>query len=308
VTHTLDQLQISLPSPEQRITPDWKNAERLQIWVKRDDLIHEVISGNKWRKLRQSIRYAQTNHIQHIVSFGGGHSNHLHALGYVCSALKIKLTAIVRGHYHNNDTPMLRDLKAWQADIQFVDRKTYQLRDDDAYLAALSQQYPNAMFIPEGGSSAHALTGVSEILRELRQTYDYILAPVGSGGTLAGLIAGASAQIHDKQANIIGIGVLKGQDYLEKLVSNLLLKQALGPVQQANWHIEHGFHFNGYAKTTPELTAFCQHVNHTLGIPIEPVYSGKLFWAAKKLIEQNTFAKDSRILLLHTGGLQGARN
>ncbi|WP_160179404.1 1-aminocyclopropane-1-carboxylate deaminase/D-cysteine desulfhydrase [Paraglaciecola mesophila] len=306
--YTLDPLQISLPSPEQRMTPDWKNAEHLQIWVKRDDLIHEVISGNKWRKLRQSIRYALANDIQHIVSFGGGHSNHLHALGYVCSALKLKLTAIVRGHYHNDFTPMLRDLKAWQADIHFVDRKTYQLRDDDAYLTALSQQYPNAMFIPEGGSSEHALTGVSEILRELKQPYDYILAPVGSGGTLAGLITGASAQVSDKQPSIIGIGVLKGQDYLEALVSNLLLKQALAPAQQANWHIEHGFHFNGYAKSTPELNAFCQHVNHTLGIPIEPVYSGKLFWAAKALIEQNTFAAGSRILLLHTGGLQGARD
>jgi 1-aminocyclopropane-1-carboxylate deaminase len=307
VTYTFNQLHTTLPSPEQRITPDWKNAEHMDIWVKRDDLIHEVVSGNKWRKLRQSIHYAQTHHIRHIVSFGGGHSNHLHALGFVCQRLDITLTAIVRGHFQSNPTPMLEDLVRWHTDVQFVDRKTYQLRNDKAYLDGLSRQYPDAMFIPEGGSSDHALSGVADIISELTQAYDYILAPVGSGGTLAGLISGTAKQQVDERAHIIGIGVLKGQGYLEELVSGLLLEEALKPNQQQNWHIEHGFHFNGYAKTNSELDAFCQQVKKTLGITIEPVYSGKMFWAAKQLIEQKKFAANSRILLLHTGGLQGAR-
>lgn len=304
---------ISLPSPAQQIFPDWEHADEVQLWVKRDDLIHPIVSGNKWRKLRYTLERAVGTGVRHIVSFGGAHSNHLHALGYACNSLNIKLTAIVRGHFHNNPTPMLQDLVAWQADVQFVDRKTYQLRNDETYLASLAQQYPNAMFIPEGGSSEFALAGVADIIRELTQRYDYLLTPVGSGGTLAGIIHGAMSQPVPLHTKIIGIAVLKGEGYLEELVSNLLSSQAMLPSQAntcepiADWHINHQFHFNGYAKATPELHQFCQSFNETLSVPIEPVYSGKLFWAVKELIAKKAFIPGSKILLLHTGGLQGAR-
>jgi 1-aminocyclopropane-1-carboxylate deaminase len=304
---------ISLPSPEQQIFPDWEHADEMQLWVKRDDLIHPIVSGNKWRKLRYTLERTVSNGVRHIVSFGGGHSNHLHALGYACNSLNIKLTAIVRGHFHSNLTPMLQDLVAWQADVQFVDRKTYQLRDDKTYLASLAEQYPNAMFIPEGGSSEFALAGVADIFSELTQRYDYVLTPVGSGGTLAGLIHGAMNKTEPLHTKIIGIAVLKGEGYLEELVSKLLSSQTTLPSQVithqpiADWHINHQFHFNGYAKATPELHQFCQTFNQALSIPIEPVYSGKLFWAVKELMAKKAFTPGSKILLLHTGGLQGAR-
>ncbi|MEH6711295.1 MAG: pyridoxal-phosphate dependent enzyme [Paraglaciecola polaris] len=309
VNSSYPSLNFNLPSAEQKITPAWQNAERTNLWVKRDDCIHPIVSGNKWRKLRYAIQYIVENNIQHIVSFGGGYSNHLHALGYACKILDIKLTAIVRGHYQLDKlTPMLQDLVDWQVDLQFVDRKTYQLRDQTDYLSSLSLRYSQAFIIPEGGSSHFALGGVADIIHELTQDYDYILAPVGSGGTLAGLIHGTAMQPVDHQAQILGIGVLKGQGYLEELVTNLLASAHQSIAQLPKWSIDHHFHFNGYAKATDQLHAFCQDVQQDVSIPIEPVYSGKLFWAAKELIAQQAFPNGSKILLLHTGGLQGLRN
>lgn len=297
-----DKLQITSPSIEQKISPQWDNAQNMQLWVKRDDLLHPVISGNKWRKLRHALQSAADNQCQHIISFGGGFSNHLHALGYCCHKLGIKMTAIVRGDYSSNPSPMLKDLMQWNTDIQYVNRLTYQKRTDLDYLNRLQQDYPNALVIPEGGSQQQALVGMAEVITELTQEYDYILAPVASGGTLAGLIhAKAQTKIDTK---VLGIAVLKGQDYLENLVINLLPESSKNT---PNWQINHDYHLGGYAKSSAELKQFCGDFEKHHNIPIEPVYSGKLFFALRQLTAQGAFAKDSKILVLHTGGLQGGR-
>ena len=183
------QLGIKTPSPLQVITPNWQVIENYQITVKRDDLIHPIISGNKWRKLKYALLEAINSGAQHILSFGGGYSNHLHALGYCCHELKIEFTAIVRGDYSQNPSPMLLDLAKWQTKISYVDRKTYQQRTNVDYLHGLQQRHPNAVLIPEGGSWRYAIKGVAEIITELPEQFDNILAPVASGGTLAGLIS-----------------------------------------------------------------------------------------------------------------------
>lgn len=292
-------LNIQSPSPTHLIRPDWPGAENHQITLKRDDLLHPVISGNKWRKLKYALLEAQQNQVKQLISFGGGFSNHLHALAYCCYQMNIRFTAIIRGDYSGNPSPMLRDLVSWGAELNYVDRLTYQLRDKPEYLASLQQQYPDGIIIPEGGSQALALKGVGEVITELNEDYDYIMAPVGSGGTLAGLINTTQSNTH-----IMGIAVLKGKGYLESLVSQLLP----APVKsKSNWHINHHYHLGGYAKTTSELNAFCDTFFQQTAIQIEPVYSGKLFFALRDLIEKHVFPQGSRILVLHTGGLQGAR-
>lgn len=293
------QLQINSPSPEQQLHVPWKNAEQLDIWVKRDDLLHPIISGNKWRKLQFALQQIRQQHYSHIVSFGGGYSNHLHALAYCCKQLELPFTAIIRGDYTDNLTPMLHDIQHWGAQTRFVDRITYQQRSEPNYLASLHAEYPNACIIPEGGSQLQALAGVAEIIGELQQPYDVIIAPVASGGTLAGLINSSNNN------NVIGIAVLKGKDYLESLVNGLLPSQL--PMNIAQWKIDHRFHCGGYAKSTPELTEFCRIFSQHTEIPVEPVYSGKVFYAAKNMIEAAEFEPATRILILHTGGLQGAR-
>lgn len=296
----INTLEMTCPSAEQRLEIDWPNSENYQLWLKRDDLLHGVISGNKWRKLKYALLAAKQDKISHIVSFGGGFSNHLHALGYACSRLNIQLTAIVRGDYTAHPSPMLKDLSRWHAKIHYVDRQTYRLRTNADYLAQLSLIHPGAMIIPEGGSQHSALKGVMEIIAELQQNYDHILAPVASGGTLAGLIH-ATRHTHTK---VTGIAVLKGQGYLEDLVTELL-PDTTKPIH--NWDINHDHHFGGYAKSAPHLSAFCATFYTQTQIPIEPVYSGKLFYATKALISEGVFARGAKILLLHTGGLQGAR-
>lgn len=296
----INTLEISCPSPEQRLEIDWPGSENHQIWLKRDDLLNATISGNKWRKLKQALLAAKQNNISHIVSFGGGFSNHLHALGYACSRLDIQLTAIVRGDYSAHPSPMLADLGHWHAQVQYVDRQTYRLRSNSDYLAQLRLTHPGAMIIPEGGSQQSALEGVMEIVDELQHSYDHIIAPVASGGTLAGLIHATS----HTNTQVTGVAVLKGQGYLENLVTELL---PTAVKSSQNWHINHDHHFGGYAKSSPALNAFCATFYAQTTIPIEPVYSGKLFYAAKALICAGTFAPGAKILLLHTGGLQGAR-
>ncbi|WP_339718954.1 pyridoxal-phosphate dependent enzyme [uncultured Paraglaciecola sp.] len=299
----LNQLNIVAPSAEAIIQPDWALPHDLTITVKRDDMLHPIISGNKWRKLKYALTPAIAADTKHIISFGGGFSNHLHALGYCCQQLNIQFTAIVRGDYSHNPSPMLQDLSNWKTTIQYVDRKTYQKRTEPDYLLMLQQQNPGALLIPEGGSQQEALKGVTEIVEELSNAYDYIVAPVASGGTLAGLISGIGKHTKQPDCKILGIAVLKGELYLEQLVTDLLGKDH----QTKNWQINHNYHLGGYAKSNHELGKFCDDFYQQTAIEIEPVYSGKLFFALRDLINKDYFPAKSRILALHTGGLQGAR-
>jgi 1-aminocyclopropane-1-carboxylate deaminase len=294
-------LAIQQPSPVQNIDINWPGLANICLHVKRDDLLHPIISGNKWRKLKYSLCHAVQNNVQHIISFGGGFSNHLHALGYCCKHLNIKFTALVRGDYSTNPSPMLIDLIQWQTEIQYVNKNTYQLRDNPDYLNALQQRYSQALIIPEGGSNILAIQGVGEIISELEEEYDFIVAPVASGGTLAGLI---QATQH-KPTKVKGIAALKGQGYLEQLVNNLLPNDL--NINTDAWGICHRYHLGGYAKRNTELMMFCEDFCNQTQIQLEPIYSGKLFFALKELLGKAYFPVGSKVLALHTGGLQGAR-
>ena len=295
-------LGIQSPSEETPLKTEWLGEDLPKIMIKRDDLLHPIISGNKWRKLKYAIEDLVTNQHSSVLSFGGGYSNHLHALGYCCFKLGLNLTAVVRGDYSQTPTPMLLDLINWGVDIRYVDRKTYQQKSEPEFLDELSKQH-NAITIPEGGSQSLGLKGVAEITRELEQGYDHILCPVGSGGTLAGLIAGLFADNKQNTSLVTGIAVLKGQGYLEHLVVDLYPQAS----SQTNWQIRHDYHFGGYGKRPQELVSFCHSFTEHTGIEVEPVYSGKLAFALCKMLEQKVFKPSEKILMLHTGGLQGAR-
>ena len=299
---------LTLPSPLIPFKPNWEGASKVSLFVKRDDAIHPVMSGNKWRKLSHAL----TNPLpKTIVSFGGGFSNHLHALGFVCHKLGIPFNAIIRGDYSAAPTPMIQDLKSWGTRIDYVDRVTYKKRNDSAYLLHLKQQQPDAMIIPEGGSQAQALQGMKDMVDEIDIDFDFIVAPVASGATLAGIVSAlnkrnennATDTLHQTTRNVVGVGVLKGENYLEGLVEQFL-PTSLG---RSNWHIDHSYHFGGYAKAPNELRTFCNDFNNTFDFDIEPVYSGKAFWAVKDMLAKGMFEDGSRIVVLHTGGLQGAR-
>ena len=183
--------------------------------------------------------------------------------------------------------------------LSFVDRKTYRQRDEQHYLQTLQQQYPEYFIIPEGGSNQLALTGVAEIISELSQQADFdtLITPVGSGGTLAGLIVG-----DNDQHNLLGIAVLKQQGYLETTVRALLPNRSKNA---SNWRILDDYHLGGYAKFSQQDADKIREFSHIVGIDFEPVYSGKMILALLALIESGYFPAHHRIVLLHTGGLQG---
>ncbi|SEK96357.1 1-aminocyclopropane-1-carboxylate deaminase [Colwellia chukchiensis] len=290
---------MSAVSTLQTINHSVFSQHKLSVAVKRDDQIHRIISGNKWRKLKYNLQHAKAIKAKGIITFGGCFSNHIHACAFACQQQGLPAIGIIRGEAQNQNNYTLAWAQHWGMQLHFVDRKTYRQRNDDGYLAQLQQQYPEHVIIPEGGSNSLALTGMAEVIDELNQqtTFDTLLTPVGSGGTLAGLILG------DKnQHQLIGIAVLKQQAYLAAQVDALLPAHAK-PFD--NWQLMAQYHRGGYAKFSQQDAQRLHNFNVETGITFEPIYSGKMVLALLDLIEQGYFSAHQRIVLLHTGGLQG---
>ncbi|MDT0603294.1 1-aminocyclopropane-1-carboxylate deaminase/D-cysteine desulfhydrase [Thalassotalea castellviae] len=273
---------------------------QLQVQIKRDDLIDPIISGNKWRKLKYNLKHVKENGYKGIISFGGAYSNHIHALAFACNQHDLHALGIIRGEAHYAENFTLSKARKWGMTLHFVDRQTYRERNCEKYLQQLSQQFPDYFIIPEGGSNVLALRGVAEICHELNiQTqYDTLITPVGSAGTISGLISG-----DNNQHNILGIAVLKQTDYLTEEVSALLNDKHNQPLN--NWQIFNNYHDGGYAKFSPESLTKLQAFSAVTGVPFEPIYSGKMILALLDLINIGYFQPHHKIVLLHTGGLQG---
>jgi 1-aminocyclopropane-1-carboxylate deaminase len=275
----------------------------VHVMIKRDDIIHPIISGNKWRKLKYNIEYVKkTPKYTGVLSFGGCYSNHIHALAFACFEQNIPCVGIIRGEIEHADNFTLSWAKHWGMKLHFVDRKTYRRRYNTDYLEALQQQFLQYFIVPEGGSNKLAIAGASEVITELTQQteFDTLITPVGSGGTLAGLITGDI--LNNKLHSILGVAVLKNADYLKEEITSLLTTTAKSHNQ---WRLLTNFHRGGYAKFSPEDITRIIEFSQTTGIYFEPVYSGKMVLAFLDLLEQGYFIKGERIVLLHTGGMQG---
>ena len=275
----------------------------LDVRVKRDDLLHNIISGNKWRKLKYNLEQLKKSNYQAALTFGGSYSNHIHAFAYACKLQNIPCIGVIRGEAHYADNFTLSWARHWGMQCHFVDRKTYRRRFETDYLVELQTLYPDHFIIPEGGSNSLAIPGVGEVLTELnKQTdFDTLLTPVGSGGTLAGLISGDSVA-NDKRHRILGIAVLKQAEYLVDEIKCLLTPEAKN---HDNWQLLTKFHRGGYGKFSPDDVQRIIAFNQQTGVCFEPVYTGKMILALLDLIVQDYFQPQERIVLLHTGGLQG---
>jgi 1-aminocyclopropane-1-carboxylate deaminase len=268
----------------------------IELWMKRDDLLHPIISGNKWRKLKFILDHALYSGADTIISMGGMYSNHLHALAYVGKALGLKTIAYVRGEEPVVLTPTLVDLSSWGMELRFISRTDYRkLRQYKGYLD-LPGITPQQYWLPEGGAQVLALSGVAELVKEIKISYDYLCVPCGTGTTLAGLIAAS-----DDKVSVLGFAALKNAGFLNKDV-NSLLKQS-----KNNWLINLDYHFGGFASTTPELLNFMSDFEAKTKIQLEPIYTGKMMFALYDLISKAYFNAGQRVLAVHTGGLQGDR-
>ncbi|MDO6432471.1 1-aminocyclopropane-1-carboxylate deaminase [Flavitalea sp. BT771] len=242
--------------------------------VLRLDLIHPVISGNKWFKLKEWLRIAAAGGGSHLITFGGAWSNHIIASAFAAREAGLSATGIIRGEKPARLSATLSAAAAYGMRLEFITRTAYRQKDDPIFLAGLSTRYPGAVIIPEGGAGEPGIKGSMDILREIDSSpYSHILCAVGTGTTFKGLSAAASTS-----QEVIGIS-------------------ALAPP----------YHFGGYARHTPELLEFMNHFYRTTGIPSDFVYTGKLFYATLDMVRKDHFPPDSRLLVIHSGGLQGNR-
>jgi 1-aminocyclopropane-1-carboxylate deaminase len=266
----------------------------ISLVIKREDLIHPFVSGNKFRKLKYNLRQAKIENQTTLLTFGGAYSNHIAAVAYAGKENDFKTIGVIRGDELTDkidDNPTLKFAQECGMQLVFVSRDNYRLKSAPSFLEQLEQQYGSFYLVPEGGTNALAIKGCEEILTNEDTVFDYIGCAVGTGGTISGIIN--SALPHQK---VLGFPALKG-DFLQDEIRNF--------VRNDNWELITDYHFGGYAKVNDELIDFINWFFEKTTIPLDPVYTGKMVFGIFDLIEKNYFPENSKILLIHTGGLQG---
>ena len=268
----------------------------VELWLKRDDLLHPVISGNKWRKLKYILDHALSLNTQKIISMGGAYSNHLHALAYVAKQLGIASHGIVRGERPEVLNPSLVDMSAWEMSLEFISRCEYRKLRSYTLSTTLPELQPGEYWLPEGGALELALQGVAELVGGCDINYDVLC---GTATTMAGLI---NAVPENKQ--VLGFAALKGAGFLTNEIKRLLNHV---DCHNLDWFVNLEYHFGGFAKITPTLDCFINQFEQTHKIKLEPVYTGKMLYGIYDLIRQGYFKSGQKIIAIHTGGLQGNR-
>jgi len=285
-------IDLEIFSPIHQIHDPLFDEKGLEVFVKRDDLIHPLISGNKWRKLKYVLKQAEAEDKKHLVTFGGAYSNHLLATAAAAAKFGFRSTGFVRGEEVDNDTLFLCRLHGMN--LLFTDRESY--RDKQTLFDKHFAGDAGAFFIDEGGASASGAKGCSELVDELTETYDHIFCACGTGTTAAGIINGINNNQLDTKFH--GVPALKNGKFLSVEIDKYLDKPT-------DYNLHTKYHFGGYAKTTDELIQFIKGFVASTGILIDPVYTGKMLYAIYDLAFKNYFAKGSRILAIHTGGIFG---
>lgn len=266
----------------------------ISVSIKRDDLIHPFVSGNKFRKLKYNLLQAKEENAKTLLTFGGAYSNHIAAVAFAGKEHGFKTIGVIRGEELASkieENPTLKFAQECGMQFEFVSRELYRLKDDPDFVTDLKQKWGEMYLIPEGGTNSLAIKGCEEILDESDTEFNYVCCAVGTGGTISGLIN--STGDHQK---ILGFPALKG-DFLQNEISTF--------VKNKNWELILDYHFGGYGKVIPELVDFINDFYLETKIPLDPIYTAKMVFGIIDLIEKNYFPENSKILLIHTGGLQG---
>nr|WP_314867208.1 pyridoxal-phosphate dependent enzyme [uncultured Flavobacterium sp.] len=266
----------------------------ISLVIKREDLIHPFVSGNKFRKLKYNLLQAKAENQSCLLTFGGAFSNHIAAVAYAGKENGFQTIGIIRGEElatKIESNPTLKFAQECGMQLEFVSREDYRLKMELPFLEQLEKKYGSFYLIPEGGTNALAIKGCEEILTEGDAEFDYIGCAIGTGGTISGIIN--SVLPHQK---VLGFPALKG-DFLQDEIRNF--------VQNENWELITDYHFGGYGKINSDLIDFINRFFEQTQIPLDPVYTGKMVFGIVDLIEKNCFPENSKILVIHTGGLQG---
>ncbi|MGI9527563.1 MAG: 1-aminocyclopropane-1-carboxylate deaminase/D-cysteine desulfhydrase [Weeksellaceae bacterium] len=272
------------------------HQESVQLDMLREDLNHPLIQGNKFRKLKYNLIKAKEMGCDTLLTFGGAFSNHIHATAAAGKAFGFKTIGYIRGE-ELAEKPLnvtLWEAKTFGMDFQFINRSLYREKNDESFLTQLRLKHPNAYILPEGGTNDLAVKGCEEILDERTKYYDYICLPVGTAGTIAGVIR--SSQLNQ---TILGFPALKNANFLKKEIAQFTPKM--------NYDFINAYHFGGYAKFSAELIMFVNDFYHKFQIPLDPIYNAKMLYGITTMIKEGYFPNGSRVLAIHTGGLQGIR-
>ena len=277
--------------PTQEIQLDTNNVS---VFIRREDLAHPFISGNKFRKLKYNLLQAKSENQETLLTFGGAFSNHIAAAAYAGKEHGFKTIGIIRGDELKDKisgNPTLQFAQDCGMQFKFVTREAYRHKTEADFMENLKQEFGDFYLVPEGGTNDLAVKGCTEILTKEDAEFDFICCAVGTGGTISGIIN--SLMPHQK---VLGFPALKA-DFLREDIRKFARNQ--------NWELVSDYHFGGYGKVNTELIAFINQFYQENQIPLDPIYTGKMVFGVIDLIAKNYFRENAKILLIHTGGIQG---
>ncbi|WP_299059878.1 pyridoxal-phosphate dependent enzyme [uncultured Polaribacter sp.] len=282
--------QIFLPILEEK---------KVALFIKREDLIHSFVSGNKFRKLKYNLQEAKKLKKNAVLTFGGAHSNHIVATAVAGKMVGLKTFGIIRGDELGKnitqtleENATLREAHENGMKFHFVSRELYRQKTSFGFIEKMKNKWGDFYLIPEGGTNGLAVEGCEEILTKEDKQFDYICSSVGTGGTIAGII-----KAKKKKQNVLGFPALKG-NFLSEEIKKYVIKDK-------TWKLQKGYDFGGYAKYDEALIGFINDFNAKTGVLLDPIYTGKMLFGIIDLIKKDTFEQGTKILAIHTGGIQG---
>jgi 1-aminocyclopropane-1-carboxylate deaminase len=288
------------PTPVHELKDPRAERAGIRVLVKREDLNHSTVSGNKWWKLRYNLQAALDAKKTSLLTLGGAYSNHIYATAAAAAACGLKSIGIIRGEEHLPLNPTLAAAVNWGMTLHYVTRSKYRERNQADFLDTLQKKWNDAFIIPEGGTNVHALRGLQEFGALLSTVqHDYLCLPVGTGGTLAGLATSGG------RATILGFVASKDTSLPSKITELIQMSECSSP---SPWQLVTNYHFGGFAKMSDTLRAFIDDFHRQHGILLDPVYTCKMMFGVFDLIAKGYFPLGSTVLVLHTGGLQGWGN
>lgn len=292
--HFYDKIMFSEPISilNEKVEIPLKNE--ISLFIKREDKTHPEVSGNKFRKLKYNIQYAVNQGFKQLLTFGGAYSNHLVATAKAGQIFGIKTIGVVRGDEvlkSWRENPSLLLANQFGMEFYFTDRQSFREKNSEEFISKLKQKFGDFYLVPEGGTNELAIRGTEEILTSEDVDFQVITLAVGTGGTIAGVINSSA-----ENQKILGFPALQG-DFLKNEISKYTKKQ--------NWELITDYNLGGYAKINSNYIDFLNDFYKKTNIPLDPIYTGKMIYGLFDLIEKDFFAPKTKILAIHTGGLQG---
>jgi len=272
--------------------------DSVEVYLKREDLLHKTISGNKWRKLKYNLVQAQKDDQSTLLTFGGAYSNHIHATSGAGKVFGFKTIGVIRGEEHLPLNITLNEAISNGMELHYVDRTSYREKREQYFINKLHEKFGDFYHVPEGGTNKLAVKGCTEIIDDIKIDFDYIFSGCGTGGTFSGLVCGL-----DGKKKAVGVSALKGADFLNQKITEYI-KNFSGN-DYSNWELKLDYHFGGFAKVKKDQIKYMRAFEKENKILLEYIYTSKMIFAIYDMIKNGELKKGSRVIALHTGGLQG---